>query len=179
MNSLAKRQSSISSLSAHNSSTSEERAIPFIKIQHRAKGNQSVQFTVTEEAKTFLKDLEGPLAVITVTGLYRTGKSYLLNRMLLNRKRGFGVGGSVNACTKVRRENKARAFGFGLVLLWATLQMASRSKCSSWILKEWGLWMKTPTTISECSHLRFFSPLHLSTIQSEISMSLLSSLWTC
>ena len=60
-----------------------------------------MQFSVTEEAKTFLKEQEGPLAVITVTGLYRTGKSYLLNRMLLNRKRGFGVGGSVNACTKV------------------------------------------------------------------------------
>jgi hypothetical protein len=35
-----------------------------------------------------------------VAGLYRTGKSYLLNRMLLNRPSGFGVGPTVNACTK-------------------------------------------------------------------------------
>jgi len=32
--------------------------------------------------------------------MYRTGKSYLLNRMLLDRQKGFGVGSSVNACTK-------------------------------------------------------------------------------
>ena len=32
--------------------------------------------------------------------MYRTGKSYLLNRMLLNRPSGFGVGSTVNACTK-------------------------------------------------------------------------------
>lgn len=32
--------------------------------------------------------------------MYRTGKSYLLNRVLLNRKDGFGVGPTVNACTK-------------------------------------------------------------------------------
>ncbi len=32
--------------------------------------------------------------------MYRTGKSYLLNRMLLNRQKGFGVGPTVNPCTK-------------------------------------------------------------------------------
>jgi len=35
-----------------------------------------------------------------VAGLYRTGKSYLLNRMLLNKSSGFGVGPTVNPCTK-------------------------------------------------------------------------------
>jgi len=35
-----------------------------------------------------------------VAGMYRTGKSYLLNRMLLNRSSGFGVGPSINPCTK-------------------------------------------------------------------------------
>jgi len=33
--------------------------------------------------------------------MYRTGKSYLLNRMLLNRSGGFGVGPTINPCTKV------------------------------------------------------------------------------
>ena len=32
--------------------------------------------------------------------MYRTGKSYLLNRMLLNRQKGFSVGPTVNPCTK-------------------------------------------------------------------------------
>ncbi len=40
-----------------------------------------------------------------MAGMYRTGKSYLLNRMLLNlkpggKRRGFGVGPSINPCTK-------------------------------------------------------------------------------
>jgi hypothetical protein len=33
--------------------------------------------------------------------MYRTGKSYLLNRMLLNQSRGFDVGPTINPCTKV------------------------------------------------------------------------------
>ena len=32
--------------------------------------------------------------------MYRTGKSYLINRMLLNRQKGFTVGPTVNPCTK-------------------------------------------------------------------------------
>ena len=32
--------------------------------------------------------------------MYRTGKSYLLNRMLLDRSDGFGVGPTINPCTK-------------------------------------------------------------------------------
>ena len=32
--------------------------------------------------------------------MYRTGKSYLINRMLLNRSKGFTVGPTVNPCTK-------------------------------------------------------------------------------
>lgn len=35
-----------------------------------------------------------------MAGLYRTGKSYLLNRILLNRNNGFGVGPTINPCTK-------------------------------------------------------------------------------
>lgn len=32
--------------------------------------------------------------------MYRTGKSYLLNRILLKTSKGFGVGPTVNPCTK-------------------------------------------------------------------------------
>jgi hypothetical protein len=37
---------------------------------------------------------------VSVAGLYRTGKSYLLNRVLLDRSSGFGIGPTVNAHTK-------------------------------------------------------------------------------
>ena len=57
-------------------------------------------FVLTAEGLDFLRSLSSPIAVISVAGLYRTGKSYLLNRVLLNRKGGFGVGPTVNPCTK-------------------------------------------------------------------------------
>ena len=43
------------------------------------------------------------VGVIAVAGKYRTGKSFLLNRILLNKngeKSGFGVGPTINPCTK-------------------------------------------------------------------------------
>jgi len=55
---------------------------------------------MTPQAIQFLRSIEGPIAVVSVAGLYRTGKSYLLNRVLLNRSSGFGVGPTVNPCTK-------------------------------------------------------------------------------
>ena len=44
--------------------------------------------------------IDGPVAVIAVVGLYRTGKSFLLNRILLEQPDGFQVGPTVNPCTK-------------------------------------------------------------------------------
>jgi hypothetical protein len=58
-------------------------------------------YDINEEATEFIKTIPAPIGVITVAGLYRTGKSYLLNRMLLNKQSGFGVGPTINACTKV------------------------------------------------------------------------------
>jgi len=55
---------------------------------------------LTEEAKSILKPIVGPIAIITIAGAYRQGKSFLLNRLLLGVKQGFDVGGSINACTK-------------------------------------------------------------------------------
>ena len=50
-----------------------------------------------------IKSIQEPIAVISVAGLYRTGKSYLLNKMLLNTQNGFGVGPTINPCTKVNK----------------------------------------------------------------------------
>ena len=58
------------------------------------------QFVINQEAFEVIRQLPNPLGVISVAGMYRTGKSYLLNRMLLNRSGGFSVGPSINPCTK-------------------------------------------------------------------------------
>ncbi|CAG9315681.1 unnamed protein product [Blepharisma stoltei] len=58
------------------------------------------KFQLEQKGLDFLKSLNEPLGVISVAGMYRTGKSYLLNRVILNRKKGFGVGPTVNPCTK-------------------------------------------------------------------------------
>lgn len=61
---------------------------------------QGSKYEVHKEGLEFLRTLQAPIAVVGVAGLYRTGKSYLLNRVILNRKSGFGVGPTVNPCTK-------------------------------------------------------------------------------
>ena len=55
---------------------------------------------MSSEGAAFISKIKQPIGVISVAGMYRTGKSYLLNRMLLNRSNGFGVGPTVNPCTK-------------------------------------------------------------------------------
>lgn len=57
-------------------------------------------YSITPEASAILKAIPQPIGVIGVAGMYRTGKSYLLNRMILNRPDGFGVGPTINPCTK-------------------------------------------------------------------------------
>lgn len=55
------------------------------------------------EARNFLMDLRDEyVGVIAVAGKYRTGKSFLLNRILLEQEQncGFGVGPTINPCTK-------------------------------------------------------------------------------
>lgn len=56
---------------------------------------------MSEEARTFLRLIKGKIAVIAVAGKYRTGKSFLMNRVILNKRNtGFGVGPTINPCTK-------------------------------------------------------------------------------
>ena len=43
--------------------------------------------------------IDEPVAVIAVVGLYRTGKSFLMNRILLNQAGGFQVGNSSTCST--------------------------------------------------------------------------------
>jgi hypothetical protein len=68
-------------------------ALPLVTI------GKDGSFELKPDTLKKLSQLEGPVAVIAIAGLYRTGKSYLLNR-LLGRQAGFAVGPTVNACTK-------------------------------------------------------------------------------
>ena len=64
----------------------------------------SIGFQVSSEAVEILKSVKERIGVIAVAGKYRTGKSFLLNRIILNKtdNSGFGVGPTINPCTKVR-----------------------------------------------------------------------------
>jgi polynucleotide 5'-kinase involved in rRNA processing len=55
-----------------------------LMIEVRILYANQLEFRVTEEASEMLSKIEGPVSVISVAGMYRTGKSYLLNRLLLN-----------------------------------------------------------------------------------------------
>ena len=57
-------------------------------------------FVLSSEGLKFLRSLSSPLAVISVAGPNKTGKSYLLNQLLPKGKSGFGVGRSDNTFTK-------------------------------------------------------------------------------
>ena len=62
----------------------------------------SRNYILTPEAQTLFSSIPSnhQLAVITILGPYRTGKSLLLNRVLLAKSQGFQVGNTVNSCTK-------------------------------------------------------------------------------
>jgi hypothetical protein len=57
------------------------------------------QFQLVPEALESLKSETRPVTVVTIAGQYRTGKSYLLNR-LLGRSDIFSLGSTSDAVTK-------------------------------------------------------------------------------
>lgn len=76
----------------------KEKAIPLILFD-----NNSKLFKLSEEGSNFLKSIDNPFCTISIGGMYRTGKSYLINKVLLNKtnkENGFKVGDTVNPCTK-------------------------------------------------------------------------------
>mmetsp|Transcript_12137 Transcript_12137/g.30127 ORF Transcript_12137/g.30127 Transcript_12137/m.30127 type:complete len:748 (+) Transcript_12137:34-2277(+) len=68
-------------------------------VQFIAVDPTTKQLVVTPEARRTLSQLHGTVAVCSVAGVYRTGKSYILNQ-LAGKNSGFGIGSSVQACTK-------------------------------------------------------------------------------
>lgn len=75
----------------------QERGIPFITF------SEKLGFQLSKEAEDFLCSLhDSKIGLISVVGKYRTGKSFFVNRVLLQRtNEGFAVGPTINPCTKV------------------------------------------------------------------------------
>ncbi|KAM6217090.1 guanylate-binding protein 7-like [Rhynchocyon petersi] len=61
--------------------------------------NSNGQLVVNQEALKILSAITQPLVVVAIVGLYRTGKSYLMNK-LAGTKQGFCVGSTVRSETK-------------------------------------------------------------------------------
>ena len=71
-------------------------ALPFVTFSDN-------KFIIPEEARQLLSNQKfNNIGIISLVGKYRTGKSFLLNRVLLDRKQttGFGVGPTFKPCTK-------------------------------------------------------------------------------
>ncbi|KAK7816457.1 hypothetical protein U0070_007874, partial [Myodes glareolus] len=61
--------------------------------------NHKDQLSVNQEAIEILNKISQPVVVVAIAGLYRTGKSYLMNR-LLGQNHGFPLGSTVQSETK-------------------------------------------------------------------------------
>jgi hypothetical protein len=82
--------------------------IDFFKVLNVSMMEHPQPYILTDESghlfmepkmKTHLENSPHPLVVVAVTGIYRTGKSYLLNR-LMGRQDGFPLGSTVQSKTK-------------------------------------------------------------------------------
>ena len=75
-------------------------AIPFITFNESTK-----KFIINKEAKKIISKSENKkIGIISLVGKYRTGKSFLLNKVIINNslsiKEGFAVAPTIKPCTK-------------------------------------------------------------------------------
>ncbi|XP_070621057.1 guanylate-binding protein 1-like [Erythrolamprus reginae] len=67
---------------------------PVCLVENRPNG-----LWASPEALQLLSEIRQPVVVVSIVGLYRTGKSYLMNK-LAGKNSGFGLGSTVQAKTK-------------------------------------------------------------------------------
>jgi hypothetical protein len=79
--------------------------------------------------KSTIFQVEAPVSIISVAGMYRTGKSFLLNHILIGENHGFEVGPTVEACTKGYDHSVASYKSCVLISEMNTL-VAKGSSCS-------------------------------------------------
>ena len=95
---MVDKNNSLFNTSAESSDTVDisefpDEPIQFIGIDEEGK------CTINKRATDLLSKIKTRVAVIAVAGPYRTGKSFLLNR-LLGRQEGFEIGATVQSCTR-------------------------------------------------------------------------------
>jgi len=80
--------------------------IPFITLTDEAqkskkegKEDPKRKFIVNEEACKLIQKIKNKITVIAIAGLYRTGKSFILNR-LAGSTIGFDIGSTIEPCTQ-------------------------------------------------------------------------------
>ncbi|KAK7811058.1 hypothetical protein U0070_010217, partial [Myodes glareolus] len=61
--------------------------------------NSDQQLVANQEALDILSAIKQPMVVVAIVGLYRTGKSYLMNK-LAGKQKGFSLGSTVQSHTK-------------------------------------------------------------------------------
>ena len=80
----------------HNYNPPKQKALPFVIFSDN-------KFIIPEESRQLLSNQKyNNIGIISLVGKYRTGKSFLLNRVLLDKKQisGFTVGPTFKPCTK-------------------------------------------------------------------------------
>ena len=73
-------------------------AVPFVTFNESTR-----KFVINEDAiKIISKEENKQIGILSLVGKYRTGKSFLLNRVLIDKKsnKGFDVGPTIKPCTK-------------------------------------------------------------------------------
>jgi hypothetical protein len=84
--------------------------IPFITLRGDPKhpngagedgteGDEHFQFDINPEAVKLLQNIEEPVSVISIAGVYRSGKSFILNQ-LAGYNDGFNIGSTIEPCTQ-------------------------------------------------------------------------------
>uniref|UniRef100_A0A8C3FDY4 GB1/RHD3-type G domain-containing protein n=1 Tax=Chrysemys picta bellii TaxID=8478 RepID=A0A8C3FDY4_CHRPI len=68
---------------------------PICLIENSPAGELRVQ----QEALQVLSEISQPVVVVAIAGLYRTGKSYLMNK-LASKRTGFSLGSTIQSHTK-------------------------------------------------------------------------------
>jgi hypothetical protein len=73
---------------------------PYIQINLITIDEAKGKFALNDVALATLRSLEGDIKVVAVAGLQRTGKSFLLNQLVMGQGGKFEVGSTVQTCTK-------------------------------------------------------------------------------
>ena len=99
INNLSDNENDFDEISIHENIPEKipsNEAVPFVIYENN-------KFIITNKAKILLNQKKFKnVGIISLVGKYRTGKSFLLNRVLLNKQKnsGFGVGPTFRPCTK-------------------------------------------------------------------------------